>query len=887
MSLPHSAGHGIFSGTNPYDGGSGPPPPPASGSVSGVTSNNTINEGATETFSVTTANIANGESVSWSINHGTTSAADFSATSGTATVNNNSASFNITATADSTTEGNETFTVTVTYTPTSSSSTTGTITVVDTSQSPPPPSTPSITSVTPENSTSTVEGNTRRFDVVTVNVPNGTSLNWTVNNVTTSSADWTTASGTVTINSNAGFFYAQSATDATNEGTEEYTVTVSGTVSSTFITKTTGSQYIVDAASPRIDSLSVSSSSVEEGNNLNVVVDTLDYPNGNKVFNWAVSHVSTVAQDFDSTSGTVIVNTSAGSGTGNFNVPIRADTVASEGSETFRVTVTDPATPSINAQTILVTIVDKTPRMVSLSGPTTVYEDGNTNTYTLTTANVPNGTVLDVTYNYGSGVTSADFDTITTGVITTTVNNNTASITFAVDEDETTEGDETFTITVDGNAAHPNDSGVSVPVSITSGTITIDDSSTEPSLSISSTPVQGNETNFATMTWTITAVGFNSGTTLNWSINHGGTSAADFTATSGTTTLSGSTASISITAVEDYVSESAETFTFTVSGTSAGGTFVSETSHTVTLYSTSQTPSISSVSGPSAINEGATGNFDITTINVPNGTQLTWQIQTTSGVAPPLSGSGLTADDFNSATISGTVTINSNTGTVTVGPVADQQTEGSEQFKLFVYGTAGPNNTSINGTSGNCTINDTSTTAAGMDSSFSITGGIQSESGQAGFVEAYIKYEIDHEPSNNRIKIESHRGGSQTQAIIVTDYVDYTGLSNITSIDVKYQVSAHGCIGTCYSGGAFGPLPTNDGFSTNTYYSVPNTGSGVRTFGWMAKVNPNLGNNSTAVDADDVQLTVRVIDSVAGTFTATSNQVTLDLNAQVGSQPQV
>ena len=112
-------------------------------------------------------------------------------------------------------------------------------------------------------------------------------------------------------------------------------------------------------------------------------------------------------------------------------------------------------------------------------------------------------------------------------------------------------------------------------------------------------------------------------------------------------------------------------------------------------------------------------------------------------------------------------------------------------------------------------------------------------------------------------------------------------MSNITSIDVKYNVSSHSCIGTCYSGGAFGPLPTNDGFSTNTYYSVPNIGSGVRQFGWMAKTNPNLGNNSTAVDATDVQLTVRLIDSVAGTFTATSNQVDIDVSAQVGSQPQV
>ena len=80
-------------------------------------------------------------------------------------------------------------------------------------------------------------------------------------------------------------------------------------------------------------------------------------------------------------------------------------------------------------------------------------------------------------------------------------------------------------------------------------------------------------------------------------------------------------------------------------------------------------------------------------------------------------------------------------------------------------------------------------------------------------------------------------------------------------------------------------MPTNDGFSTNTYYSVPNIGSGVRQYGWKATSNPNLGTSTTNVYAYDVQLTVRVIDSVEGTFTATSNSVDITLISEHGNNP--
>lgn len=68
------------------------------------------NEGNALTFYVGGSGISNG-TYYWTITNSETSNDDFTATSGTVTVTNNSGSFTITPTADGTTEGNETFTV--------------------------------------------------------------------------------------------------------------------------------------------------------------------------------------------------------------------------------------------------------------------------------------------------------------------------------------------------------------------------------------------------------------------------------------------------------------------------------------------------------------------------------------------------------------------------------------------------------------------------------------------------------------------------------------------------------------------------------------------------------------------------------------------------------
>ena len=877
MPLPHSHGYGPIGSGHPT-GGNAPVSPPVSppvGTIVSITPTATnYNEGSTAVFNIATSGIANGTTLTYAIVTGgntypAAALADFDTatkpTSGSVTINSNAGQISFDIDSDLTTEGAEEFRASVTYSVTAQTVTSSYVTINDTSTT---PVVPAITSVV--GPSSIIEGTSGTITVNTVNIPNGTSLNWAVTHnelglgPVSSAGEYSSTSGTVTINSNTGSFTLSPVDDATSESNEFAVVTVSGTVSGTAVSDDSNDIDIIDAAQPTITSVDRGDTSIEEGNSTTFTVNTANISNGTSL-NWSINNVSSENADFTSTSGTVTIN----SNSGTISVQTVADTDSTEGDETFKVDVSGTVGgASVSGTSASVTIEDKTPKITSLVGVTSVSElgSGNYYTYTVVTENIANGTSLNWAVNHIS-TGAADFGGNGTSG-TFTINSNTGSFQIDIDADEITEGNQTFTLTTSGTVAHPNDGAVNVSVTKTSPTITITDSSTQPSLSISSTPVQGNETSFSSMTWTISAAGFDNGESISWVINHGTTNSADFTANSGSATLSGTTCQITITAVEDFTTESSETFTFTVSGSSSGGTSVSATSHTVTLYSTSQTPSISSVSGPSSIDEGASGDFTVTTSNVPNNTSLNW---TTVNI-------DTTAADFSST--SGTVTINNNTGTVTISPTADATTEGAEDFKVRVSGTAGPNSAFVSKDSADCTVNDTSVATATMGSSFSITGGNQVEDGPAGgFTEAFIRYRISHDTTNNRIKIESGRGGSETTAVLINSYVNYTGLSNITSVDVKYTVNSQACSGTCYVG-AFGPTPVNDGLNTGTYYSVPSAAGQSLVVGWMAKSNPNLQSDSVSyVNAYNIIMTVRVIDSVEGTFTATSNSTNISLQS--------
>lgn len=84
------------------------------------------------------------------------------------------------------------------------------------------------------------------------------------------------------------------------------------------------------------------------------------------------------------------------------------------------------------------------------------------------------------------------------------------------------------------------------------------------------------------------------------------------------------------------------------------------------------------LSGSSYVNEGTTQTVTVTTTNVANGTVLTYSI-----------GFGTTRDEDFTTALNGSVTINSNTGSITYSVTADGIAEGSDYFYVRLYDDLG------------------------------------------------------------------------------------------------------------------------------------------------------------------------------------------------------
>jgi hypothetical protein len=83
------------------------------------------------------------------------------------------------------------------------------------------------------------EGSSITIDVTTTAVPDGTTLYWTIANVTTSNADFVATSGTVTVNYGVGSFTVTPAADLTTEGSEAFYVNLrTGSASGTIVAST-------------------------------------------------------------------------------------------------------------------------------------------------------------------------------------------------------------------------------------------------------------------------------------------------------------------------------------------------------------------------------------------------------------------------------------------------------------------------------------------------------------------------------------------------------------------------------------------------------------------------------------------------------------------------
>ena len=187
-----------------------------------------IDEGEIGTFRVATGNVANGTTLYWTLDYNTSSSvADFPfPQSGSFIVNSNTGTFTVIPTYDYLTEGPQTFRAQVRTNGINglivATSNPVIINDVSTGQILPSSTFNVIPLATISNEDATIP-----FNIITTNVENGVVLYWTIDYDNSSSdRDFTSLSGSITINLNAGSFFVRLSPDLLIEGLETFKVQI-------------------------------------------------------------------------------------------------------------------------------------------------------------------------------------------------------------------------------------------------------------------------------------------------------------------------------------------------------------------------------------------------------------------------------------------------------------------------------------------------------------------------------------------------------------------------------------------------------------------------------------------------------------------------------------
>lgn len=292
--------------------GSSPSITPRSYSVTpAISTIGEVNSPTTVQFNVATQGVASGTTLYWQLIGGVDSSDFSSGWNGSFTVSgttaNSSGSFTVTAAADSNTEGTESFQADVRTVSTTGTSvaTSSSVNITDQSFS------PSYSFGTIPSSIN--EGSSGTFNVNTTNIADSTTLYWSIDFFQTSAADFSSTSGSFTINSNAGSFSVTISADSSTEGTENFRVALrTGSVGGTI--QVYSSYVSINDTSQTPPSLSAS---VSVGTNHVANNDGIQSGSYNTKANFVLitADPSAGTQSYSVSPGAIPVQTSTGNGT--------------------------------------------------------------------------------------------------------------------------------------------------------------------------------------------------------------------------------------------------------------------------------------------------------------------------------------------------------------------------------------------------------------------------------------------------------------------------------------------------------------------------------------------------------------------------------------------
>ena len=560
---------------------------------------------------------------------------------------------------------------------------------------------PAYVTLTANPTTINETGNsTVTYTLNVVNVDDGTTIDWSIATGSGITAgDFVGGlTGTATINSNQATWTVQAATDNFTEGTESFTLTLASTDSAGNDTTTqTGNALSATVAisdtsiTPAYNSIS-GANSVNEGTSMVFTVNTSNFFQA-ATADWLVDFANSTATSADftgATSGTVNLDAN---GDGTFSVSIASDLI--NDNENFTVKLTGNDSNGINTNEISKTVTINNaafPTYTSFTGPATRLE-GQTATYLLEGTNIPSGTQVGYTI---TGVDVADISLNSlTGYITMNdfMSGQVGQLQFSILEDYTVESDETMVITLNNIDSAGNGTGLTPTLSVS--TVISDVAPTYQILGQS--PIVEGET----QTYTFRASNMVAGTTVYWELRNFGNSSfytefADDLSTprtgSGQVQTVGNNVELDfdITVVNDMTSsEGSEYFKIVVwddaSNYATGPNFdgaVSGALATKDITISDLNPQWQITTASNNQSEPGTLNFNILTRYVMAGQTYTWTAVPHGG--NPADGADFQGGSFPSG--SGTVSTFNNSlsvsGTFTTEVIADNTTEGTQQYRI-------------------------------------------------------------------------------------------------------------------------------------------------------------------------------------------------------------
>ena len=285
-----------------------------------------VTEGDSFTISLSTTNLPNGALVPYTITGVDSSDINGASLTGNFTISGSSASLTIVTTWDYVSESQEILTLTLNPTYGTGSA----IAVAINNKLHPT----YALSVTP---TVTTEGGNFTVTLNTTDVPNNTTIPYTITGI--SSADITAASltGNFTIVSNTASVTFTTTADYLTEGTETFRLTLD--TIGTFV-----EINILDYYKTRTYALSTSATTVTEGESFTITLTTTNVFDGTTV-PYTISGTGITSADINGASLTGNFTITSGSSTQTFTSTID---VIVEGTETFTLTLGSPASGSIN-----------------------------------------------------------------------------------------------------------------------------------------------------------------------------------------------------------------------------------------------------------------------------------------------------------------------------------------------------------------------------------------------------------------------------------------------------------------------------------------------------------------------------------------------------------